>query len=49
MLRRSPGFLTVCVVALAFGIGINTAMFSVLYAVMLKPFPFPQPDRGVDS
>ncbi len=47
MLRKNPGFLAVCVVALAFGIGINTAMFSMLYAVVLKPFPFPQPDRIV--
>src|SRR5579862_9885658 len=42
MLRKNPGFLVVCVIALAFGIGVNTAMFSVLYAVVLKPFPFPQ-------
>ncbi len=47
MLRKNPGFLAVCVTALAFGIGVNTAMFSVLYAVVLKPFPFSQPDRIV--
>ena len=47
MLRKSPGFLAVCVVALAFGIGVNTAMFSVLYSVVLKPFPFPQANRIV--
>jgi predicted permease len=47
MLRKNPGFLAVCVTALAFGIGVNTAMFSVLYAVVLKPFPFPQADRIV--
>ena len=47
MLRKNPGFLAVCVTALAFGIGVNTAMFSALYAVVLKPFPFPQPDRVV--
>jgi predicted permease len=47
MLRKNPGFLAVCVTALAFGIGVNTAMFSVLYAVVLKPFPFPQSDRIV--
>ncbi len=47
MLRKNPGFLAVCVVALAFGIGVNTAMFSVLYSVVLKPFPFPQANRIV--
>ncbi|HEV3482853.1 MAG TPA: ABC transporter permease [Candidatus Acidoferrales bacterium] len=47
MLRKNPGFLAVCVAALAFGIGVNTAMFSGLYAVVLKPFPFPQPNRIV--
>jgi predicted permease len=47
MLRKNPGFLAVCVTALAFGIGVNTAMFSVLDAVVLKPFPFPQANRIV--
>ncbi len=46
-LRKNPGFLAVCVTALAFGIGVNTAMFSVLYAVVLEPFPFPQANRIV--
>ena len=47
MLRKNRGFFAVGVTALAFGIGVNTAIFSVLYAVVLKPFPFPQSDRIV--
>ena len=47
MLQRNLGFVCVCVVALALGIGISTTLFSVLYAVVLKPLPFPEQSRIV--
>ena len=48
LMRRAPGFAAAAILTVALGIGATTAMFSVVYGVVLQPLPYREPDRLVN-
>ena len=46
-LRKNPGFALTAIISLALGIGATTAVFSVVYAILMNPYPYASPDRMV--
>ena len=47
LLRKAPGYTAVAILTIALGIGVNSAIFSIFYATLLAPFPYPQSDQLV--
>ena len=45
LLRKTPGFTAVAILTLGLGLGACTAIYTVVHGVLLRPLPYPQPDR----